>query len=167
MIGENLQATNWATDPFNTNDPADPWGSEFQIKQNMGMVFFVTGMKDNYKAASSTAYFPDGSDVNGYANVVTTPQPLAWNSTTVPPSGGLAYSRPASAHPGGANVIFVDNHHRFLNEEVGYHVYTQLMTPRHSHVALTSTVPPVTPGSANSGTTPPGPWVYILNESDY
>jgi prepilin-type N-terminal cleavage/methylation domain-containing protein/prepilin-type processing-associated H-X9-DG protein len=167
MLGENLQTTNWATDPFDNNDPANPWGSEFQIKQNMGMVFFVTGMKDNYKPASSSAYFPDGSTVNGYSTIATTPQPLQWNNAATPPSGGLAYSRPSSSHPGGANVIFVDNHHRFLNEEVGYHVYTQLMTPRHSQVALTSTNPPVTPGSANSMTSPPGPWVYILNESDY
>ncbi len=166
MLGESLQSTNWATNPLDTtNNPAQPWDSEFQIKQNMGMVFFITGERDNnYVSGNNPRYFPEGSVVNGMALAATVPQPINWDSTAVPiPVGGLAYARPASAHPGGVNVIFVDNHHRFINEEIEYYVYTQLMTPRQASMNIDAATPmPTTPTTAT-----PLPWQYILNEVDY
>ncbi|MEX2113600.1 MAG: DUF1559 domain-containing protein [Pirellulales bacterium] len=164
MVGESLQSTNWATDPLDTtNNPANPWQSDFQIKQNMGMVFFITQLTDNAYNSTSANYYPEGSQVNGLATVAATPQPVAWDSAAVPiPAGGLAYARPASAHPGGVNVIFIDNHHRFINEEIDYYVYTQLMTPRQANINIDALTPtPTTPTTATN------PWQYILNESDY
>ncbi len=60
------------------------------------------------------------------------------------------------------NAFFVDNHYRFLNEEMGYNVYTQLMTPRQASMVIdNAVVPPLTPTTAAT------PWSYILNEADY
>ena len=37
-------------------------------------------------------------------------------------------ARPSSFHPGGANAAFCDGHVVLLRQDMGYHVYTQLMT---------------------------------------
>jgi hypothetical protein len=50
--------------------------------------------------------------------------------------------------------LFCDNHYRFLNEEIDYHVYTQLMTPKQIAVKIDA-----------AGTTAVA-WPYILNEAD-
>ena len=38
-------------------------------------------------------------------------------------------ARPSAWHNGGVNVVFADKHTTFLNEQIDYHVYQQLMTP--------------------------------------
>lgn len=40
-----------------------------------------------------------------------------------------AYGRPSSYHPGGVNVAYADAHTSFLNQDIDYQVYCQLMTP--------------------------------------
>ncbi len=83
LLSENSQATNWATDPLDTaNDPANPWQSEFQIKQNTGMVFFITGSFNNVQNLSSTAYNSPASLINGLSVVATSPQPYQYNTMT-------------------------------------------------------------------------------------
>jgi prepilin-type N-terminal cleavage/methylation domain-containing protein/prepilin-type processing-associated H-X9-DG protein len=39
------------------------------------------------------------------------------------------FARPASAHSGGVNVAYADNHAGFLREDIDYIVYQQLLTP--------------------------------------
>lgn len=38
-------------------------------------------------------------------------------------------ARPSAWHSGGVNVVFADKHSTFLNEQIDYDVYQQLMTP--------------------------------------
>jgi prepilin-type N-terminal cleavage/methylation domain-containing protein len=169
LLSENLQSTNWATDPWDDQTasmqqrPANPWQSEFQIKQNTGMLFFITGSINNVQNLSNTSFNSAASAINGLAATASVPQDPQYSPMTQ--QGGLTYSRPASAHPGGVVAFFVDNHYRFLNEEMGYHVYTQLMTPRNASMNINTAG--LTPLTANSSDTPPGPWPYILDESDY
>jgi len=42
---------------------------------------------------------------------------------------GLPFRRPASAHPGVFNVVFVGGNTRAISETIDYRVYQQLMTP--------------------------------------
>jgi prepilin-type processing-associated H-X9-DG protein len=44
-------------------------------------------------------------------------------------ANGLEWARPSSYHPGGVNAVFADGRTVFLNEEITYYVYQQLMTP--------------------------------------
>ncbi len=162
MLSENLQATNWATDPLDTtNNPANPFQNEFQIRQSTGFVWFLTDNVNNsdIPTPTNTKFFPGSMGINGFANAVTTPMPLAYNSSKTPPIGGLAYSRPSATHPGGVQAIFCDSHLRFLNEEMAYHVYTQLMTPKQASVTLNAA------GTATPGNT--AGWNYVLSEADY
>ena len=39
------------------------------------------------------------------------------------------FARPSSGHPGGVNVVFADNHTKFLRDDISYRTYTQLITP--------------------------------------
>jgi prepilin-type processing-associated H-X9-DG protein len=39
------------------------------------------------------------------------------------------FARPSSRHSGGVNVIFADGHGIFLNQDIGYEIYGQLMSP--------------------------------------
>ncbi|MGD9722147.1 MAG: DUF1559 domain-containing protein [Pirellulales bacterium] len=163
MLSENLQATNWATDPTVTGANTSPFQSEFQIKQNTGFVFFITGQPNNIPDPSVTPpshYNIKTAAIGGYATSVATPVATTFNLTGMDaPSdfGGLACARPSSAHPGGVNAYFCDNHYRFLSEEMSYHVYTQLMTPRQGLIKLNA-----------MGVTPKNPpWNYLLNEADY
>ena len=61
------------------------------------------------------------------------------------------YARPSSFHPGGVNVIFCDNHLRFLSDSIDYHVYKQLMTSAHK----------------NSDVRIESDFGYALNDDDY
>ncbi len=161
MLSESLQSTNWATDPVNPSAATvkNPWASEFQIKQNAGFVFFLTRQRNNVYDASRTEYSPEASVVNGLGQVITPPIANAEFTAGPPPAGGLAFARPASAHPGGVNAYFCDNHYRFITEEIDYHVYTQLMTPRQGTMAID--LSGTTPTTANPR------WDYILGEADY
>jgi prepilin-type N-terminal cleavage/methylation domain-containing protein/prepilin-type processing-associated H-X9-DG protein len=160
MLSENLQAGNWATDPIDTtNKPANPYQSDFQVRQNTGFVWYVTGNADNVDpvAAAMPPFNPSGMKINQLARDIPspTPYPQKYNGAATPPTGGLAYARPSSAHPGGVNVMFCDNHYRFIAEDIRYDVYTQLMTPRQKGV--------------NQYIKPPaaGAWNYLINEADY
>jgi prepilin-type processing-associated H-X9-DG protein len=50
--------------------------------------------------------------------------------TILPPTH---FARPSSSHSGGFNITFCDGHTLFMNEDVAYQVYAELMTPRGSH----------------------------------
>jgi prepilin-type N-terminal cleavage/methylation domain-containing protein/prepilin-type processing-associated H-X9-DG protein len=72
-----------------------------------------------------------------------------------PPMSGAQltdYARPASNHPGGANVTFCDTHYHFLRQDVPYYVYQMLMC---ANPAI-SDIP--------SGAIPSG---YVLSDGDY
>ena len=59
-------------------------------------------------------------------------------------------ARPSSYHTHGVNVAFADRHVKFIDEQIDYQVYMQLMTPNGAE----SDMPP--------------PWrSYVLNESDF
>jgi len=47
----------------------------------------------------------------------------------IQPVESLEYARPSSYHPGGVNVYFCGGNSRFLNDDIDYKVYRQLMTP--------------------------------------
>jgi len=149
MLSENLQATTWATDPTDEkHQPAYPFASEFQIRQNTGMVWFVTGNPDNTGPAAAGATFnPQALGVNALRDA----------AVPVSPSGGLNYARPSSNHPGGVNAFFCDNHYRFISEDIDYKVYTQLMTPNGKDAIV---------GLPDKKARDAG-WKYELNESDY
>jgi prepilin-type N-terminal cleavage/methylation domain-containing protein/prepilin-type processing-associated H-X9-DG protein len=166
MMSENLQATNWATDPEDiaTDRPHNPFKSEFHIRQNTAFVWFVTSNLNNAEPPSASAvYNVAGYKINQLGKSVATPIPYgAFNSAATPfPTGGLAYARPSSAHPGGVNVMFCDNHYRFIAEDIQYNVFTQLMTPRQNAVVLS--LPSVSPAV----TTKTNLWNYLINEADY
>jgi prepilin-type N-terminal cleavage/methylation domain-containing protein len=158
MASENLQAGNWATDPTDTaNTPANPYRSDFQLRQNVAFVWYLTGSltpPGNYEPVPASDGL--GAKINAMGRNATTP--IVY-STYSDPEGGLAYSRPSSAHPGGVNVIFCDNHYRFISEDIQYHVYTQLMTPRQSAVRVN---PNSTAFQAKDNN-----WNYLINEADY
>jgi prepilin-type N-terminal cleavage/methylation domain-containing protein/prepilin-type processing-associated H-X9-DG protein len=154
MLSENLQAGNWASDPTDTGPTNDqnhknPYQSDFQVRQNTAIVWFITGALNNADVIPPT-YAP--MKINAQAK--NAPSPLAYNAMG---GDGLAYSRPSSSHPGGVNVMFCDNHYRFIAEDIQYHVYTQLMTPRQSSVIVTSS------GQNAKNAL----WTYLINEADY
>ena len=155
MLSENMQSGNWATDPTDTtNKPANPYRSDFQIRQNTGFVWFVTGDVNNNAPpiVASPDYNVNGMKINQLARDVIAPVAyVQYPDALTPPTGGLAYARPSSAHPGGVNVMFCDNHYRFIAEDIQYHVYTQLMTPRQKGLAQYNKLT----------------WLYLINEADY
>ena len=58
LLSENLQAGHWATDPtLPAGNPPAPFQSEFQIKQQTGFVWFVTGKKSNDLPPTAGAEF--------------------------------------------------------------------------------------------------------------
>lgn len=87
---------------------------------------------------------------------------FVWHPTTSPSpamriNGGnlkaplsIETARPSSRHRGGVNVAFADTHVTFLNEEIDYVVYMQLMT-----------------SDAAKSDMPSALKSYVLNESDY
>lgn len=155
MLSENLQAGHWATDPTDvTNDPnhRNPFQSDFQVRQNTAFAWFIIPPPtvNNFEPTPLPIL---SMKVNAQAR--SAPQPVGYSS----PSGGdgLTYARPSSAHPGGVNVMFCDNHYRFISEDIPYHVYTQLMTPRQMSCIVVS--PNTNAKNAN--------WTYLINEADY
>ena len=151
MLSENLQAGNWASDPQDTtNDLAhrNPYQSDFEMRQNTAFVWFTTGNVNNRDPLPLPTIA-----INNAAKTATTPVPYPLPSMN---PEGLGYSRPSSAHPGGVNMMFCDNHHRFISEDIPYHVYTQLMTPRQSATFVNATQ-----------TAKDLLWNYLISEADY
>jgi prepilin-type N-terminal cleavage/methylation domain-containing protein len=163
MLSENLQTGNWATDPTDlitsSNAVKNPYQSDFQMRQNTGFVWFVTGNpNNNAPPTGSPTYNKNGMQINQLARDIQPPNPNAQYSTATE-TGGLAYARPSSAHTGGVNVIFCGGNHRFIAEDIPYRVYTQLMTPRQNGVT-----------QYRKPQVPPDPtvdWNYLINEADY
>jgi len=168
MLSENLQSSNWASDPTNANELM-PFQSDFQVRQQTGFVWFITGNLTGYgnnaeppTSAQAAGFNLNAYKINGIAKSVSVPIPnTAFNAAaTTPPggNGGLAFARPSSSHPGGANFYFCDNHYRFISEDIPYHVYTQLMTTKNTGVR----------GNPASGFPSTGnPWNYLPSEADY
>jgi prepilin-type N-terminal cleavage/methylation domain-containing protein/prepilin-type processing-associated H-X9-DG protein len=154
MVSENLQAGNWATDPNDVNAIKAPYRSDFQIRQNTSFVWYLTGTLSNFEPLPASD--GPGAKINAQSKNATTPMPYSTYPVNVA-DGGLAYSRPSSSHPGGVNVIFCDNHYRFISEDIQYNVYTQLMTPRQSAVIANS----------SGQTAKTLGWLYLINEADY
>ncbi len=62
-------------------------------------------------------------------------------------------ARPSSYHPGGVNVTFAGGNVQWLRDDIDYHVYVQLMTPRHKDLPA---------GLIDAS------WQsYVLNDADY
>ena len=165
MLSENLQASNWATDPITdvTAGTFQPFQSEFQLRQQTGFVWFITtgALNNNEGTASTTSYNTAMMKINALSKTgLILPTPLAYSSTATPAQGGLAAARPSSQHPGGVNTIFCDAHLRFISEDIPYNVYTQLMSPRGKAVVV-SYASGVATTAAMAG------WNYTLNETDY
>jgi prepilin-type N-terminal cleavage/methylation domain-containing protein len=167
MLGENLQSSNWATDPtaLSTNELM-PFQSDFQVRQQAGFVWFITGANVNNAepptSAQASGFNINAYKINGIAKSVSVPIPnTAFNAAATVPvggNGGLAFARPSSSHPGGSNFYFCDNHYRFISEDIPYHVYTQLMTSKNTGVR----------GNPASGYPASGPyWIYLPSEADY
>jgi prepilin-type processing-associated H-X9-DG protein len=166
LLSENLQSTNWVTDPSDqANHPPKPFQSEFQIKQNMGFVWFITGNQDNALPPSQRVqkldnFNPESMQINAMSKAIGKPVRVNYSSVIAPKqTGGLAASRPSSGHPGGVNAMFCDAHLRFISEDIDYRVYTHLMTPNGAAVVIDSGPTPHTAREAA--------WTYELNENDY
>jgi prepilin-type processing-associated H-X9-DG protein len=159
MLSENLQASTWASDPINANAN---FSNDFTIRQSTAFVWYYLGA--SHDSASNggpisnfiTTFDPQGAPINGLARSISGPATLLYPNPTPGAPGGLAYARPSSNHPGGVNVAFCDGHMRFIAEDIGYHVYTQLMTPNQNGVKLSATTTPKTQN-----------WTYVVNEADY
>jgi prepilin-type N-terminal cleavage/methylation domain-containing protein/prepilin-type processing-associated H-X9-DG protein len=82
-------------------------------------------------------------------NTMAPPRPLSYEESY--------YCRPSSNHAGGVNAAFCDGHIEFLNEEMDYRVYFQLVTPR----GLKAKIPP------NDAPVPNVLSTYLLNEQHY
>jgi len=76
----------------------------------------------------------------------------------------VQYCRASSNHPGVVNVAFCDAHVRPINDQIAYHVWTQLMTPDGAHATVAANKPPQQNLLINLIGVPNG---YQLNDSDY
>jgi Protein of unknown function (DUF1559) len=186
LLSENLQAGRWATDP---RSPLLPFQSEFAARQNVGMVWFLTGRQDNTAAPDTplagaggdTNYNSNSIGINDLGQYVSGSPAGAYDKANTSTPTGLAYARPSSNHPGGVNAMCCGGNVRFLSENMDYSVFTQLMTPYQNHVVVdrnvTTPILASSKGPSGNGTiqNPVGsggtfairvPWGYILNEDD-
>jgi hypothetical protein len=167
MLSENLQATNWATDPTDTSGFSPQYQSDFAIRQNTGFVWYYLGSSNINNAGQPTSgnFNFQAVPINGLAKTLTGTPVLSYVPSTTPPAtnaSGLAFARPSSNHPGGVNAFFCGGNARFIAEDIGYNVYTQLMTANQNGVILqqaSGTTPALTPLTAG--------WFYTLNEADF
>jgi prepilin-type processing-associated H-X9-DG protein len=169
MMSENLQAFNWALDPTDTLGTTK-FQSDFSVRQGTGMVWYITGNTNNAGPPTTAAganYNALAIPINGQAKVVSGAPAAVYPSMTATQPSGLAFARPSSNHPGGVNAFFCDGHGRFIAEDIGYNVYTQLMTPNQKAVVIAYPMGPPSPATLTSSLISPGPWTYLLNETDY
>ncbi len=190
MMSENLQAGNWALDP-NTpagtvaNPPSGFYNSDLAVRQNTGMVWFLSGKINN--ASAGDASMPDSlyatfgtadptllPGINDKSQLVTGSIQLQYQAGNNANPSGLAYSRPSANHSGGVNVSFCGGNAGYLSEEIDYRVFTQLMTPNQKQVDI---APPGGGGGAvlAGQTYAQGGWdnsanglpFYVLDESEF
>lgn len=108
LLSENLHATAW----FPTKD--SPAVSYKPSQADVGMVWWPYGWD-----------IPDTAGVNqGKEDMVP--------SLTASARRRIAYARPSSNHLGGAVAAYADGHVDFLDENIGYRVYQQLMAPHNA-----------------------------------
>ena len=159
MMAENLNNSSWATDP-NTPSNLVPWNSDFQVKQQTGIAWVLSGGGTpvlNNVDTSGLGLLAVNSQLNQFKTGQRPNSPLNLAlSGTMPYPDGLGFSRPSSQHPGGAGMIFCDGHYQFIVDEVPYKVITQMMTPNQRNVKL-----------GNLKTVTQQGWNYILSEADY
>ena len=186
MLSENLQAGNWAVDPNDTSFNPIPDGNlrpfyntDMAVRENTGMVWFLTGYANNTKDTSAPvsggykltapAVVPG---INDESQLVTGSVRLFYSSMNAANPTGLAFSRASANHSGGVNVAYCGGNAGYLSDEVDYRVFTQLMTPnqRQVNIAAPGAGTPILAGAttANSGwDNPPSFPFYILNESEF
>lgn len=172
MMTENLQAGAWGFEPVNNTG----FTTAFQIRQSTGFVWFLTGLANNAMPPTVTGLEVNAMGVNDNSKSITGFASGKYDSTKSAEgtATGIAFARPSASHPGGVNAAFCDGHMRFLNDELAYTVYTQLMTPFQKGVVI-DYVGSVAPGNelranATSGSGVIGtvkPWPYILSEADF
>ncbi|HEX3727860.1 MAG TPA: H-X9-DG-CTERM domain-containing protein, partial [Pirellulales bacterium] len=157
-----------------------PYQQEFTVRQNAGFVWLITGNQNNQgpplaqpTSTYASTYNPQSMAINGMAKFISGTPVLKYDVTSSAPTG-LGYARPSSNHPGGVNAVFCDGHLSFVNEEIPYHVYTQLMTPfqKQAVVDYSTPGPPATgpiraSAAASASSKVITPWIYTLNEADY
>lgn len=175
MMTENLQAGTWGLNSAGTTFP-----TEYAVRQNAAFVWYLTGNAGNILPPTSSftsKYDASAIGVNDRSkDIVGAPNGNYMDATGTTPTG-LAYARPSASHPGGVNAAFCDGHMRFLNDELDYRVYTQLMTPFQNGVVV-DWAPNVDTGTqvrANKvGVMTSGgflnvgmPWTYTLSEADF
>jgi len=107
MYAENVHKTYEPTNP--SDPPLFAW--LFGTEQQLGMVWVVPSSGTSPLLAEQEAINRDES------------QPVAF------PSDTPQFARPAGRHGSGVNVVYCDGHGGFLNEDIDYIVYQQLMTP--------------------------------------
>ena len=114
LFSENLQAKDWTL--FEPPSPADR---------------YLPGLDSPYGESALGFVWVY---VNGVP-LTTDPSPNSLHHLRInqdKPSLAIDYlhARPSSNHPGGAMFAFADRNTRFIREDIDYHVYRQLMTPR-------------------------------------
>jgi prepilin-type N-terminal cleavage/methylation domain-containing protein/prepilin-type processing-associated H-X9-DG protein len=127
LLTENLQATSWALISVKSN------GSMPTEQPNSIFVWHNT--------------IPDVSDPNQALMLIN------GGPDNVPVPLTLATARPSSGHPSGVNVAFCDGHGLFLDQDIDYAVYVQLMTSDSKQ--------------ARKGGTIPALGNYVLQDNDY
>jgi len=91
------------------------YNSPAQAEQVFGMVWVFD---------SANPFAPSLSGAQATFNREFEPPPVTYASQLA------QYARPASAHPGTFNVVFVDGSTQIISESIEYRVYQQLMTPK-------------------------------------
>jgi prepilin-type N-terminal cleavage/methylation domain-containing protein len=188
MMSENLQAGNWAVDPnnamgaaLNETDLRPFYNTDLAVRENTGLVWFLTGRLNNTQDASATAskggaisLAANQYGINDNAQLVAGSTRLIYDSANVSNPTGLAYARPSANHSGGVNVSYCGGNAGYLSDEIDYKVFTQLMTPNQKQVdiaAVGSTAILAGANYSNNGwnyptAMPPEPF-YILDESAF
>ena len=109
LLSENLQAYSWALESESVHNDA--------INNARNRTTFVW-----WTVAAMGA--PSSKGINADRDYSTEP---------LPTSDALAHARPSSRHVGGVNVFFVGGNFRYINEDIDYSVYRQLMSPKSAH----------------------------------
>ena len=112
MLSENSDKS---IEPVPANGPYFTWiggdSIDFGTEQQLGMVWVV-----------ETEPQP-GNNIDEQERINRNADDLVDFDPTTP-----RFARPASKHPGGVNVAFMDGHGQFMREDIDYIVYQQLLT---------------------------------------